>query len=67
MAFREHRLGNHGRRPTSRLRNTDRIVWQYGRRGVPGAVPGLLNGPDGLDLAPPNSDLVRHAATMGLP
>ena len=46
---------------------TDRIVWQYGRRGVPGATPGLLNGPDGLDLAPPNSDLVRHAATMGLP
>lgn len=46
---------------------TDQVVWQYGQRRVPGATPGLLNGPDGLDLAPPASDLVRHAATMGLP
>jgi len=46
---------------------TDRVVWQYGRRGVPGATPGLLRGPDGLDLAPPFSDLSLHAATMGLP
>jgi DNA-binding beta-propeller fold protein YncE len=46
---------------------TNQIVWQYGQRGQPGAAPGLLNGPDGLDLAPPNSDLVVHAKTMGLP
>jgi outer membrane protein assembly factor BamB len=43
---------------------TNRIVWQYGLRAHPGAAPGLLNGPDGLDLAPPNSDLVVHARTM---
>ena len=46
---------------------TNQVVWQYGMRKVPGDTPGLLNGPDGLDLAPPDSDLVRHAATMGLP
>jgi len=31
---------------------TKRIVWQYGRTGVPGSGPGLLNKPDGLDLLP---------------
>jgi len=46
---------------------TNQIVWQYGQRGQPGAGPGQLNGPDGLDLAPPHSDLVVHAPTMGLP
>ncbi|MFI5040237.1 MAG: PQQ-binding-like beta-propeller repeat protein [Acidimicrobiales bacterium] len=46
---------------------TDSVVWQYGVRSQPGSTPGLLNGPDGLDLAPPNSDLIRHRATMGLP
>ena len=46
---------------------TNRIVWQYGVRGQAGATPGLLNGVDGLDLAPPYSDLVVHAKTMGLP
>ena len=46
---------------------SNQIVWQYGVRGQPGSTPGLLNGPDGLDLAPPNSDLVRSAKTMGLP
>jgi hypothetical protein len=29
-----------------------RIVWQYGHSGVPGARPGYLNKPDGLDLLP---------------
>jgi hypothetical protein len=29
-----------------------RIVWQYGHTGVPGAGPGYLNKPDGLDLLP---------------
>jgi len=46
---------------------TSRVVWQYGIKGSPGDTPGLLNGPDGLDLAPPHSDLVRHSSTMGLP
>jgi hypothetical protein len=31
---------------------TKRIVWQYGHFGAPGAAPGYLNKPDGLDLLP---------------
>jgi outer membrane protein assembly factor BamB len=31
---------------------TKRIVWQYGRTGVPGSARGLLDKPDGLDLLP---------------
>jgi len=46
---------------------TNRVVWQYGIRGQPGASPGMLNAVDGLDLAPPYSELVRHAASMGRP
>ncbi len=46
---------------------TNTIVWQYGHRGVAGSVAGYLNGPDGVDLAPPYSVLVRHASTMGVP
>ena len=46
---------------------TDRIVWQYGATRRPGREPGRLNIPDGLDLAPPHSLLMRHAATMGAP
>ncbi len=46
---------------------THRIVWQYGHTGVPGTAPGYLNDPDGLDLAPPDSMLITHAPTMGLP
>ena len=46
---------------------TNRIVWQYGHTGVPGDAPGFLNDPDGVDLTPPNSMLIAHAATMGLP
>jgi DNA-binding beta-propeller fold protein YncE len=34
---------------------TNRTVWQYGHRGVPGNAPSYLDGPDGLDLAPPHS------------
>lgn len=45
----------------------NRIVWQYGHDGVAGRGPGYLSGPDGVDLAPPYSLLVRHARTMGLP
>ncbi len=46
---------------------THRIVWQYGVTGVPGSAPGYLNNPDGVDLAPPYSLDMVHAATMGLP
>ena len=46
---------------------TNTVVWQYGVRGQPGEGPGSLNAVDGLDLVPPWSDLVAHAATMGRP
>jgi putative pyrroloquinoline-quinone binding quinoprotein len=46
---------------------TKRIVWQYGHTGVPGTAPGYLNDPDGVDLTPPDSMLITHAATMGRP
>jgi hypothetical protein len=48
-------------------RQTNRIVWQYGHDGVPGSAPGYLDNPDGVDLAPPDSLLMTHAATMGRP
>ena len=44
---------------------TRRIVWQYGHTGVAGRGPGYLSDPDGVDLVPPDSLLVTHAATMG--
>ena len=44
-----------------------RIVWQYGHTGVPGRGPGYLNDPDGVDVLPPDSMLIAHAATMGRP
>jgi hypothetical protein len=34
---------------------------------VAGSRPGYLNNPDGVDLAPPDSMLIAHAATMGRP
>jgi DNA-binding beta-propeller fold protein YncE len=43
----------------------NRIVWQYGHTGVAGRAPGYLSDPDGVDLVPPDSLLVTHAATMG--
>ena len=46
---------------------TNRIVWQYGHKGVPGTAPGYLNHPDGVDLTPPNSLDITHAPTMGGP
>ncbi|MDA8071112.1 MAG: hypothetical protein M0Z82_05780 [Actinomycetota bacterium] len=46
---------------------TDQVVWQYGHTGVPGSAPGYLDKPDGIDLAPPYSLTITHAATMGLP
>jgi hypothetical protein len=47
--------------------NTNSIVWQYGHTGVPGQGPGYLSNPDGVDLAPPYSLLITHAATIGRP
>jgi hypothetical protein len=35
--------------------------------GVAGSAPGYLNDPDGVDLVPPDSLLITHAATMGSP
>ena len=46
---------------------TNRIVWQYGHDGVPGSAPGYLANPDGVDLAPPDSLLMTHAAAIGTP
>ena len=46
---------------------THRIVWQYGHTGVAGRGLGYLSDPDGVDLVPPDSLLVTHAATMGQP
>jgi DNA-binding beta-propeller fold protein YncE len=46
---------------------SNRIVWQYGHTGVAGRAPGYLNDPDGLDLVPPDSYLIRNAATTGQP
>lgn len=40
-------------------RRTNRVVWQYGHTGRAGNRPGYLNTPDGLDLAPPHSLMMR--------
>ncbi len=48
-------------------RATKKIVWQYGHYGVPGRAAGFLDNPDGVDMAPPDSLLARHAATMRHP
>lgn len=46
---------------------TNRIIWQYGHDGVPGRAAGYLDNPDGVDLAPPDSLLMTHAATTDRP
>lgn len=46
---------------------TGKIVWQYGHTGTSGSAPGYLSDPDGVDLAPPDSLVMTHAATMGAP
>lgn len=43
---------------------TNTVVWQYGHTKVAGSSPGYLNNPTGMDLYPPASMLVTHAATM---
>jgi outer membrane protein assembly factor BamB len=47
--------------------STGRVVWQYGHTGAAGSGAGYLNDPDGVDLVPPDSLVVTHAATMGEP
>jgi len=42
---------------------TGALVWQYGRTGVPGTVPGLLNTPDGFDVLGPHGTFPTHPAT----
>jgi hypothetical protein len=46
---------------------TDRIVWQYGHKGVAGTAQGYLNIPDGVDLAPPHSLIDHFPDVTGLP
>ncbi|HET8751664.1 MAG TPA: hypothetical protein VFM43_03960 [Gaiellaceae bacterium] len=46
---------------------TNRVVWQYGHTGVPGAAPGYLSRPDGVDLVPPQALLTRLHARIRLP
>jgi outer membrane protein assembly factor BamB len=46
---------------------TDEVLWQYGVTGVAGSAPGYLFKPDGVDLVPPYSLLMRHASTLGIP
>jgi hypothetical protein len=58
--------GEDGAHPVPAV-TTFRLVWQYGHTGVAGQSPGYLSDPDGVDLVPPDSLLVTHAATMGQP
>jgi hypothetical protein len=44
---------------------TNKIVWQYGFTGIPGHAPGYLRNPDGIDLAPPYSEMIHDAAMFG--
>jgi hypothetical protein len=38
-----------------------------GDTGISGHAAGYLDDPDGVDLVPPDSLLITHAATMGEP
>lgn len=40
--------------------HTNRIVWQYGHTGRAGSGANFLDTPDGLDLAPPHSLMMRY-------
>jgi len=42
---------------------TGALVWQYGRTGVPGTAPGLLDIPDGFDLLGPHGTFPTHPTT----
>ena len=41
---------------------TNKIVWQYGHKGLSGTKAGYLNNPDGLDFLPPNSLMMMAKA-----
>jgi hypothetical protein len=43
---------------------TNKVVWQYGHTGIPGAGPGYLDKPDGVDLVPPYSLTIVHRHAM---
>jgi len=43
--------------------STGALVWQYGRTGVQGTAPGLLNTPDGFDLVSAEGSTPTHAST----
>jgi outer membrane protein assembly factor BamB len=43
---------------------TNRIVWQYGHTGVAGSAPGYLSRPDGVDLVPPSSLLIKPSGKI---
>ena len=45
--------------------HTNAVVWQYGHTGQAGHAAGYLNDPDGVDLAPPHSLLIRHGRSIG--
>ncbi|MHB1988770.1 MAG: outer membrane protein assembly factor BamB family protein [Acidimicrobiales bacterium] len=42
---------------------TGSVVWQYGKTGVAGTAPGLLNTPDGFDLLGPHGTFPTHPTT----
>ena len=42
---------------------TGAVLWQYGITGAPGAVPGMLNTPDGFDVLGPGGTTPTHRAT----
>jgi outer membrane protein assembly factor BamB len=42
---------------------TGAVVWQYGKTGVTGTAPGLLNTPDGFDLLGPHGTYPTHPPT----
>jgi len=44
---------------------TKAVLWQYGQTLVAGTRPGQLNKPTCIDFLPPNSLLIKNAATMG--
>jgi outer membrane protein assembly factor BamB len=46
---------------------TNHVVWQYGMTGRTGSALGMLDNPDGVDLAPPYSLLGTHAETLRTP
>ena len=42
---------------------TGAVVWQYGKTGVAGTGPGLLNTPDGFDILGPGGMTPTHPIT----